>query len=160
MSADFTKDLKKGKKAELDFLAACGKSIVASDGFKGDFVAVKSGEKLELKTDFYAHDLTKNFFMERYSYDEKNGGPWQAADHGCKYFVYYFKNPGFIYVFETKKLVDLLNNLTKSMGYVNVYNQGYTTRGYKIARDLLKQIEVPQNEWPFKFDGAKYGSTK
>lgn len=138
---NFQVDLKRGQQGERDFLGLYSR-LVATDGRKGDIIAPDG--KIELKTDFYPMTQTPNFFIERYSSVEvlSPGGPWQAAAHGCKYFVYYYTVDKYGYVFEVDALLEQLQKLESSFKPVEVRNKKWTTIGYKVPRELLKPIAV------------------
>lgn len=142
MKPHFRNDLARGKNGEKAFakLAALnGHILTATDGRSGDFVD-STGGKWELKTDSYAHDRTQNFFIERWSDWErkKPGGPFQAKEHGCTHFVYYFSNPGIAYVFLLDDLLAQLNKIClDAMTPVEIHNARWLTLGYKVPRNLL-----------------------
>lgn len=138
---NFQADLKRGQQGEQDFLKLFTK-LVGTDGRKGDIVAPDG--KIELKTDFYPMTTTPNFFIERFSSVEvlSPGGPWQAAAHGCKYFVYYYTTAGYGYIFDTQDLVQQLEKLEGKLKPIEVKNRRWTTIGYKVPRELLKPIAV------------------
>jgi len=84
--------------------------------------------------------LTENFFMERYSYDDKPGGPFQAASKNIDYYIYYYPSHNELFIFNTKQLVRRLDRIMKNEKLVNVKNKGYTTRGYKVKRSLIEDL--------------------
>ena len=138
---NFQADLKRGQAGEADFLTLFTK-LTGTDGRKGDIVAPDG--KIELKTDFYPMSSTPNFFIERYSSLEvlSPGGPWQAAVHGCKYFVYYYTVNKMGYIFLTEDVIQQLSKLESSLKPVEVRNKKWTTIGYKVPRNLLQPIAV------------------
>jgi len=137
---NFKDSLAKGKKAEAEFLARFGEGLEQTDGRRGDF-KLKDGSILELKTDFYDPTKTPNFFMERYSYDDKPGGCWQAKEHGAKYYAYTFAvQPDTVYVFEVETLLERLEEVIPKCRQFNVRNVGHTTVGFLVPRDLLLDL--------------------
>ena len=84
--------------------------------------------------------------MERFSYDERDGGPWQSQAKGITYYVYTFDMCGTTFVFNTAQLVRRLNRLSKRLVLVNVPNTGYTTRGYRVERESLESIMLTCEE--------------
>lgn len=136
---NFQADLKRGQAGEAEFLRLFSK-LVGTDGRKGDIVAPDG--KIELKTDFYPLSKTANFFIERYSSLEvfSPGGPWQAAAHGCKYFVYYYTSDKLGYVFLVDDLLKQLEKLESGFKPVEVRNKKWTTIGYKVPRGMLKPL--------------------
>lgn len=136
----FDKDLKKGKKSEHDFYMKYQQCLTRTDGRRGDFELNKTSELLELKSDYYDPNKTENFFIERYSHEDKNGGIWQAIDHGVDYYVYWYPLTGDTYIFNAKQLLRKMNKLARKLELVEVKNQGYVTRGYKVERSLLSDL--------------------
>lgn len=136
----FGKSLRAGQAGEAAFIKLAAKHdivLTATDGRSGDALDA-DGNKWEIKSDSYDADKTANFFIERYSNVAKltNGGPWQAAEHNCKYFVYYFTANNLAYVFETDVLLQTLEEI--DMGKpVEVKNVRHCTIGYKVPRILL-----------------------
>ena len=134
--------LKKGKKAEKDFLEKYGQgAIVRTDGRKGDLQVKWSRAVLELKTDFYSKST--NLFMERWSVMAdgeklgKGGGPWQSLDHGAAYYLYWFPELDELFVFQTEVLVNYLEANIQSFRSCPVRNKGYTTLGYIVPKARL-----------------------
>ncbi len=139
-TANFKKDLAKGQQSEHDFYVRYASCLTRTGGRRGDMEINKTGEIIELKSDYYDPNQTENFFFERYSFDDKVGGVWQAAEHGVDYFIYWFPLDGSTYIFNVKQLVRKLNKITKGMDLVSVRNQGYVTRGYKVPREAVSMI--------------------
>lgn len=138
--ANFHKDLKRGEAGQLQFLSLFP-GLVQTDGKKGDFLA-PDGSKIELKTDFYPMAKTANFFMERYSSIEVGspGGPWQAAAHGCDWFVYFYTPDTTGFIFKCSDLLQQLEAIEAKLVPVEVRNVRWTTVGYKVPRTLLKPV--------------------
>jgi hypothetical protein len=92
LSFAFKAQLRAGQIGETLFEHAHRDNLVKLDGFEGDFLNKATGQKLELKTDFYSMDATPNFFIERFSNVQTGtpGGPWQAKKHGADLFVYFY----------------------------------------------------------------------
>lgn len=152
---DFKKDLKRGQDAEHIFAMKYQHCITRLDGRGADFEIDKTGETIELKTDFYGEHKTANFFMERYSYDDKVGGPWQALSKSVTYFVYQFDG-GSSYIFNTAQLVRKLDKLTKDMELVCVRNKNHVTKGFKVERSLLDSIRLhPEDIGLYEKKGKK-----
>lgn len=138
---NFKKSLEKGKQGELKLLRLWPE-LSRTDGRSGDYL-LPSGAKCEVKSDFYDHHQTSNFFIEFWSDFEKQkpGGPTQALLHGCQYFIYYFVLNDIAYVFDLNDLCKQL--LGTDLGQpVRVENRGWTTIGYKVPRSALKPIFV------------------
>lgn len=142
---NFVSSLRNGKAGEaaLQALAlTCNINLTQTDGRSGDFVDA-DGHKWEVKSDSYDAKKTSNFFIERYSNVSKgtNGGPYQALEHGCKYFVYFFPLNKLAYVFDTQDLVTQLEKV--SLGKpIEIHNTRHTTIGFKVLRASLKPLYV------------------
>ena len=137
--------LEYGKQAELDFMEIYHRPLTLATTFAYDFKVVKTGEKLELKTDDWDHEETPNFFFERFSVWEKEspGGPWQSRRKRVNTFVYYFARNGIYYQFnDVKKLCKVLEQIVRKekLQLVLIKNQGYRTAGYKVPRHLLTEL--------------------
>ena len=138
--ANFKSDLAKGQKSEHDFYVKYASCVVRTDGRRGDLEILKTGEIIELKSDYYDPSKTENFFFERYSYDDKAGGVWQSAKLEVTYFIYWFPLDGSTYIFNVQQLLRKLNKLTKSLKLTEVRNQGYITRGFKVPRTAVEHL--------------------
>jgi hypothetical protein len=141
-----------GLQAQKDFHDIYHRAITAATTLAYDFKVVSTGEKLELKTDDWDHEITPNFFFERWSVWEKErpGGPWQSRAKRVDCFVYYFARNRVYYEFrDVKALCKALDRIIRKekLGLVMIKNQGYHTAGYKIPRHLLEDLydvyEVP-----------------
>jgi len=132
----FHKSAKQGKIGEERVRALFG-NLIATDGRKGDLLL--NGQKVEVKTDFYEHKQGGNFFIERYSDVAKGkvGGPWQAKDHDCAYYLYYFMNSGVGYCFKLDSLLEQLVAIEPELKPIEVRNVRWTTVGYKVPHVRL-----------------------
>lgn len=85
---------------------------------------------------------TKNFFIERWSKPGKVGGPWQAKQSGSHVYVYFFIQNYTAFFFNIDKLLAKLETLNLDVDFklCSVQNEGYTTQGYKIPRELLEDV--------------------
>lgn len=139
---NFRTSLAKGKAAEAKFLERFKGKITQLGGKGPDFRIVKTNRLLEVKHDSYDPAKTVNYFLERYSYGEKDGGPHQALAKGAHYFAYCFSITGDIYLFDTHTLVERLNEIVKSINppLISIFNSTHVTRGYKLARSLFSDI--------------------
>lgn len=137
----FNKSLKSGQAGEDEFLVL-NSGLVRADGRNFDFTVKNTDKTVELKSDYYSMEKTPNFFMERFSYDNKSGGPWQALEKGVDLFAYYYIKEKTAFWFKTKDLVDLLDRIVKSdnIKLSDVGNEKHITRGYKVPRNRLKSI--------------------
>lgn len=143
---EFKKDLVRGHSGEHSFYQKYQHLLSHLDGRNADFEINKTGETIELKTDYYDENLTDNLFIERYSYDDKNGGPWQSADKNITYYIYQFHSTGNMYCFNTKQLVKKMAKYAANLQLVPVKNKGYTTYGYKVNKQLLKDLVLEPEE--------------
>lgn len=110
-----------------------------------DFLILETGQSVELKTDTYDPEKTPNFFMERYSdiNNQSPGGPWRAREHGISLFVYFFPKGRIWYEFwNVPHLVDTLDELTKNQSMFNIRNHAWTTGGFKVDRESIKNMWV------------------
>lgn len=145
---NFARDLKAGQAGEKLFIklaAKHGLELTQTDGRAGDLLD-NDGKLYELKTDSYDHGKTSNFFMELYSDvgSGKKGGPWQALDNKCDYFVYFFSANNIAYIFSTEDLVRQLDayiSLQKPP-LVEIKNRAWTTVGVKANRSAFSPLSV------------------
>ncbi len=140
MTAKFTDDLQFGQAAEAQF-HMLHPALVRTDGRKGDFTNSK-GEIVELKTDRYSHDKTLNFFMERYSFSDVDGGPFQARNNGVKWYAYMYASGGQLYVFDVQELCEFIDRRYAERDLIKVVNETHITRGYKVPREQLVHLLV------------------
>lgn len=139
---EFKKDLKRGQRGEAQFADLFADKVKRESGYLQDFTILKNSRTIELKCDYYDASKTENFFFERFSYGDKDGGPWQALGKDIDYFVYFFPSIMHFYVFKTSTLVQELNKICDGAYLIGVQNSGYTTRGYKVPRHLLDSIAI------------------
>ncbi|OHD41428.1 MAG: hypothetical protein A2086_06545 [Spirochaetes bacterium GWD1_27_9] len=152
---DFNEQLPIGKTGELIFSQIYKNlNIKLSEDKRWDF-ELGDKIKIELKTDTYNMEATENFFMELYSDSDKGtlGGPWRALSDGVEYFVYFYISNGTFFWFKTQELCNALENIIAqfNLKLKAISNKGWTTQGYLINRDLLKNVicqldVVPSNE--------------
>lgn len=111
-----------------------------------DFTNEKTGETVELKTDYYPVEKTPNIFIERYSDTSRatDGGPYRCPD--CTYYVYFFIKSGTFLWYPTGKLLERLAELTPGMQLCEVRNNTYITTGYKIRRALVADLLIQEME--------------
>ena len=142
MTSSFTEDLKRGHTGELKFFSLFNNKLEHIDGRIADFKIISSGELVELKSDWYDLEKTENFFIERYSYENEPGGPFQALENRIKYYVYFFPRNDQFFIFETEDLCDYLSWRMKEEDLINIKNENYVTRGWKIPREQLAHLLV------------------
>lgn len=159
---DFDESLVEGQRREAEFFNKHAKSIKSrTDGRQGDAI-VNDGldSKLELKSESYTitdtpktrtcKGGTPNFFIERYSRGKIDGGPWQALSHGCKYYVHDFADDVCFVFDDISALIARLEEIIPlfNLKPEEINNPKYYTYGYKINRELLRDLfrEVHGNE--------------
>jgi len=137
----FKSDLKLGQDAEAAF--ALKHNLTQTSGRKGDLLTA-SGKLVELKTDTYCPIKWKNFILERYSYDNKAGGPWQAKENKCDFFAYRFSKTDETYLFDVDTLLYRLDEILKTGEYEleDKHNRNHVTRFYRIPRALFLDINL------------------
>ena len=144
MKPNFATDLKAGQAGELA-VQKLWPELELLHGHGAD-AKLPNGELVEIKCDSYAHDKTGNFFIEYLGNIEtgKYGGPWKASVDGCKYFVYYFSNPGIAYVFETDDLLIQIQSyiMANNPNLVEIQNKRWVTVGYKMQRSAFTPLRV------------------
>lgn len=140
--ANWQNDLKRGKTAEEEFAKKWPK-LIPTSGFKGDF-ELPTGEIVELKTDSYCALKWPNVIIERYRSKEKAGGPYQSLEHGAKYYAYWFKKNDLLFLYDVVELIKLVDAIVidKKLELQGIGNGSYTTRFYRVPRELLKDIEL------------------
>lgn len=138
MARNFAADLQKGLLGQ-QLLLKIFKNLTHIDGRKGDVVA-PNGDKLEVKCDYHGMTKSPNIFAERYSSVEtlSNGGVWQAAAHGCPWFIYLYAPDVYGMGWRTETLLQQLEALSPKLRQVEVRNKTWTTLGYLAPRALLK----------------------
>lgn len=137
---DFKKSLSKGQKSEAEFLELFKDKITRSSGYIEDFKIIRTGKTLELKTDSYYN--SGNFFIERYSYNKVDGGPYQSLQKNIDYYLIWFPDIMQTHVFKTATLVAYLELNYENPYMINVRNKSHTTQGFLVKREDLKHLEV------------------
>jgi hypothetical protein len=143
--ANFYKDLLRGQEAEANFKEKYGALLEALDGREGDFAIQGTKLKLELKSDFWSHDKWPNFICEVYRSGKKPGGSFQALEHGCRYFCYWFPKDDRLYMFDTYRFCRRVTMLAKRhhIPLETISNGTYNTSYYRIPRELFKDLMLP-----------------
>lgn len=136
---NFKEQLEAGNSGERMFLLYYGpRTPVKSVADLAFDFTIDGDKKLELKTDTYSMTKTNNFFMERFGSVKtmKSGGPWRAKEDKLDFFVYCFEKEKTFFWFEPESLCKILDEFIKKSSYVEIRNSGWTTRGYKVPREL------------------------
>lgn len=142
---NFLADLKFGQAAEAKLLEKYGELLEALDGKTGDFLIKNTNLKIEYKVDRYDANKWPNLILERYRSGTKNGGPFQALDHECRYFLYYFEKNDLLFFYDTYQLCRRITMLVKKHKFPleTISNGSYNTSYYRIPRNLLADIALP-----------------
>jgi hypothetical protein len=139
----FQKQLQLGERAEQLFQQVYPKELEIFPERKADFLVKETGELLELKADSYDMEKTPNFFIERFSDNQRKtpGGVWRAYQDDIDIFVYLFSKNRTYFVFDNiPLLVFTINMLTNNKPLVMINNKSWVTVGYKVERELLKDL--------------------
>lgn len=146
--ANFYKDLKRGMDAEVKFHEKYGALLDRLDGREGDFIIKGTTLKIEIKSDFWDHDKWPNFICEVYRSGKKPGGSFQALEHGCRYFCYWFAKDDRLYMFDTYRFCRRVTMLARRhhIPLETISNGTYNTSYYRIPRELFKDLMLPYFE--------------
>jgi len=151
---DFEEQLKLGKEGELKFaeLYPCFKYNNDKDVMAPDFVHKETGSIAEVKYDNSVRALKDkngnqlNFFVEQYSNHAEMtlGGPFRAVEEGVDYYVYMFKQPFRIFIFDACKFRDMAAELIYSGLYKECFikNKGWWTSGFPLPIEMFKECRV------------------
>lgn len=137
----FKASLRKGDVGEVLYFSA-NPSLVKLDGRVADFTCPQSGDRIELKTDYWCMSRTPNYFFEKLS-DEatgKLGGPWRSASEGTERFVYFYVTNLTYVEFRTDQLLERLERIVPTIEPTKIRNDSWTTIGYRVPRGLLSDI--------------------
>ena len=112
-----------------------------------DFERVDDGLRVELKSDFYPIEKTKNLFVERWSVvqegkEPKPGSIWKSVSH-ADLFVYFFAVSGVYFEFDNiPAVIDAVEKYVEenNVPLIDVQNKGYKGQGYRIPREALKHL--------------------
>lgn len=150
----FYEDLKFGQDAERRLLER-HPFLEYTDGRTSDFRIKGTNIFIEKKADSYDFYKYENLIMERYSKEEKPGGPFSAVKT-CRYFIYNFVANDIVYVFKTVQLVARIKKLVKKhdLKLHDRWNPGYVTRYYKIPFKYLEDIVMGMDSLETEYDKA------
>lgn len=127
-----------------------------------DLKIIGTNIKIELKSDSYDMNKYGNLIMERWSKEDKPGGPWQAQKNGCRYFIYKFVQNNAIFVFNTVQLLARLKKLIKNheLKLFDRWNPGYITQYYKIPIINLEDLNLGMSRLESEYKQAKKKASK
>lgn len=142
---DFKEELEKGKKGE-ELIKEYLVNATKTDGFNSDFI-LNDKTKMELKTDFYDSTKTPNFCIERYSdiKQKTDGGPWKAYKDGSVWFYYLFYKNKELYIMNTKKLIEYIEQHKESFEKRNIPNKSWVTGCYLVPRQQMTHLFTKVN---------------
>jgi hypothetical protein len=165
----FSADLPWGQACERAFHEMHRGFLTRTDGRRGDFIVIATGDKLELKSESYSttdpfgpeavrfreamriptpdrgwRRPSPNLFVERYSSEaeETPGGPWQAQKNGAVWYVHFFAGDGKVFAYRTDDMVDFMERNMHKYRLCEIQNQGYITVGYPVPRARVEHLEV------------------
>lgn len=138
----FQESLKRGKRGENEFYSLFSDLVEKLDGYMADGKILATGKTYEIKTDYYCPTKTGNFAIEKISYGDRPGGPYQSLEKGIDYFIYFFPKAMQFHIWETATLVKELAKITKTLQTIPIFNVSHTTHIYKVPRHLLADIEL------------------
>ena len=155
MTFDFHTQLKLGDEGERIFMKHFG-NLFHKNNNKNvklpDFIHKNTGALAEIKYDDSprairnAKNFQVNFFVELYSNSKFKslGGPFRAVEEGVDYYVYIFKEPFRIFLFDAVKFRDTASTLIGSKKYKDLFikNKCWHTQGYAIPIHLFKNCEI------------------
>lgn len=140
----FDASLKIGQIGEALYYSANAGRLERLDGLKADFKCMSTGDLYEVKMDSYSMQETPNVFIEVLSDTARGklGGPYQAQQNNCRYYVYMFVRDLTTLTFDTNALINRIADLAPSLKPLKIQNATWTTEGYLVPRELLKDIYV------------------
>lgn len=142
MKHNFQASLAKGKAGEALLRELWPELVPIEGGRRGDFML--NGHKVELKSDQYDMEKTENFFIERWSsvHDKKPGSLWQALEHECVTFIYWYPKNRTAFIFSTLDVKNYMDHLIPDLKLkpIEIYNVRWISVGYKVKRELLKDF--------------------
>lgn len=144
---EFQKQLLVGNRGEEEFSKQFP-GFNRTDGRTHDLINDETGETVEIKTETRTLTETPNIFVERWSsiQSQKPGGPWQSK---AEYFVFYFEKDNRFFIYNRAELIERVEALVSKLKLISVPNRTYTTQGYAVPREWLKDLEheaVPPDE--------------
>ena len=141
---DFDTQLNLGKEGEEKFasLYPCFKYNNDENCTEPDFVHKQTGAIAEIKYDDSvrairgADNKQLNFFVEQFSNTDALtlGGPFRAVQEGVDYYVYMFKKPFRIFIYDAVKFRDIASELIYNGRYKECFikNKGWWTSGFPL----------------------------
>ena len=135
--ADFKQDLLFSQGQEKKLIERFGNLQANRVDRAGDLLLISTGERVEVKNDRYDPRSFKNFIFEKHrSNVNDKGGPWQAEEHNCKYFLYHYTETNQVYLFDTIQLCRFLEGIEDFLP-MHYFNK---TGFYKVDRSLVKHL--------------------
>ena len=119
-----------------------------------DFIHRKTGALAEIKFDNSTHaardlnGLQKNLFVEMFSNTREMtlGGPFRAVEEGVDYYVYMFKEPFRIFIFDAVKFKNKAARIINEQNYGEkfVKNKTWYTSGYALPINLFEECRITE----------------
>lgn len=119
-----------------------------------DFINKKTGALAEIKFDNStraardSNKLQKNFFVEMFSNSREMtlGGPFRAVEEGVDYYVYMFKEPFRIFIFDAVKFKNKAARIINEENYKPkpVKNKTWYTSGYALPINLFEECRITE----------------
>jgi hypothetical protein len=143
---DFDEQFEKGAEGEDLIAAYFGWKRIKG---RGPDLLTPHGAFVELKTDRWDMEDTENFFIERYGdFDRKTlAGPWKALRDRCQGFLYFYRKNGIVFGFNTKKLIERLQEILKNKPLKMIPNRmkrppyrEWVTEGYLVKRSEIEDL--------------------
>lgn len=141
----FNSDLAAGQAAEAYLIQKYAGKLIPSTDRKWDLTTL-SGDKIEIKLERRKASELKNLFVESIANDNKGtlGGPYRSYKDKIKYFGWLVSDSKELYLFETDKLVEIVDLIIAREGLKpkKVRNTTYNTLGYAVKIEWLLPYRI------------------
>lgn len=138
------KQLRVGEKGERFFIK-CYNDLnpVKSENREVD-IFINNNESVELKSDQYSEEDTKNFFIELIGSSKtgKLGGAHLSLQNKIDYFVYHYANDLTFYWFRPKDLVQFIDENGYKYKKKEIRNISWHSTGILIPREDVLHLAV------------------
>ena len=121
-----------------------------------DFINKKTGALAEIKFDNStraardSNNLQKNFFVEMFSNSREMtlGGPFRAVEEGVDYYVYMFKEPFRIFIFDAVKFKNKAARIINKNDFRELFikNKTWYTSGYALPINLFEECRISDED--------------
>lgn len=153
----FETQLKLGNEGEEIFYKKYGEYLKKNNTqnvMAPDFIHKKTGALAEIKFDNSpraprdSKGYQKNLFVEMFSNTKEMtlGGPFRAVQEGVDYYVYMFKEPFRIFIFDAVKFKDKAARIINEKNYksIPVKNKTWWTSGYALPINLFEECKITE----------------